>query len=267
VNHQSSYDPATYWDAKAKRAAGDATRAVGMDHPRENLCIDRIQRRLISPAIRNIVRPSCFPGDRCLDFGCGTGRWLEFLTGSGFRYSGFDISGEIIAIGKRQFPGADFQQFDGLSVPHPDETFALALSVGVIHHNMYPQQEKILAELVRVLRPGGHLVLFEGIGPTVQPGVVEYPRPMPDWLRLLARLGMTLGHVRKARYWILRSLYQDFLANRLARFGIRSRRLSNAALWCDSILDSILLPLLPDWYVTRALMVFQKPSRGAQEIA
>jgi SAM-dependent methyltransferase len=254
-----AYDPATYWDAKARRAQGDASRAVCMDDPLENLCIDRIQRRLIPDAIRQSVLPGNRPGDRALDFGCGTGRWMKFLTDSGYAYSGVDISREVIALAKKAHPKSDLQAFDGLHVSDADNSFSLVMSIGVIHHNQYHKQDEIIRELIRVTKPGGYLILFEGIGPRAQEGVVEYPRSLANWRETFESHDLQQTYTRKARYWILRSLYYDFAENRLAKLRLNSAFWPRLALKCDTIVDPYLQRLLPLWYVTRALMIFRKP--------
>jgi SAM-dependent methyltransferase len=256
---KNSYDPATYWDAKARGSGGDPSRAVGMDDPVENKCIDRVQRRLLNRALRLVRRSGGEVGERALDFGCGTGRWTPLLMTSGYQCSGVDISAEMVHIAGKRFPQIDFRHFDGAALPYADECFSLVMSIAVIHHNDYPKQEILLTELVRALQPGGHLILFEGVGPLAKAVAVESPRPVSSWHEALQSRGLTHNATWPARYWILRSLYLDFVSERITRAGLGLKFVPRLALRCDAWLDPYLCRLLPSWYVTRALMVYSKP--------
>lgn len=95
-----------------------------------------------------------------LDIGCGTGVDASFFSGAGYRVSGLDASAAMLEVAAaRAVPGADFRRYslpDGL--PFADGTFD-----GVYSHlgafNCIPVEKHPVAELSRVLKPGGMLVL------------------------------------------------------------------------------------------------------------
>lgn len=106
------------------------------------------------------VRPS--ESDAILDFGCGCGRVLPHLVHEhpGTRFFGTDIDGQAIAWCKARMPGAQWAT-NGFWPPlaYADGTFASLYSISVFTHLDEPMQNAWLAELHRVLRPGGVALL------------------------------------------------------------------------------------------------------------
>ena len=103
--------------------------------------------------------------DAVLDFGCGCGRvmrWWKDLEGP--RLHGTDYNPYLVDWCRRNLPFADFSVNDlepGLDFP--DGEFDLVYSYSVFTHLPREMQRPWLDELVRVTRPGGHLVLtFHG---------------------------------------------------------------------------------------------------------
>ncbi len=97
-----------------------------------------------------------------LDFGCGCGRimlWLKDLAGSASLH-GVDIDERAIAWAAENLPWATFKANQPLPpLDYPDETFDLVFNHSVFTHIDEDYQDQWLAELRRVTRPGGHLVL------------------------------------------------------------------------------------------------------------
>ena len=95
------------------------------------------------------------PGDRVLEAGCGTGLILDRLRQAGARVTGIDLSAGMLSHAKRrQLPVA---QASVDALPFPDATFDRACSFKVLAH--VPPIRATLAELARVVRPGGLMVL------------------------------------------------------------------------------------------------------------
>jgi SAM-dependent methyltransferase len=115
----------------------------------------------ITSALAGIGRSlSDFP--RILDFGCGCARvtrWLQFETG-GSELFGCDIDAEAIAWDQDNLPGVQFARNDHEPpLPYPDESFDLILNHSVFTHIDERMQDLWLAELRRVLKPGGVALL------------------------------------------------------------------------------------------------------------
>jgi SAM-dependent methyltransferase len=258
------FDPERFWDEKALRSGGEPQQAACTDDPARNRCIDRVQRRLLKIGARYLSGRAPGPGARLLDFGCGSGRWFRFFAERGYRYSGVDVSPEMLSIARRLHPTASFENVeeDG-RIPFPDQTFDAAFSVAVIHHNPYERQEAIADELARVLRPGGHLVLFEGLGLRREGRDMVLPRPLEDWDDLLSRRGFHLRRWHGARYGVLRWVSEKIAARTGLRppakpyDGVRPlwQRLMDGM---DVLADPWLGALLPSRYQRRALMIFEK---------
>ena len=99
---------------------------------------------------------------RALDAGCGTGVCTVALAERAAHVTGLDVSAGSLATARRVAQGAGrgtitFCQGSLLALPFAAAAFDLVLSWGVVHHTADP--ERALDELVRVLRPGGTLVL------------------------------------------------------------------------------------------------------------
>ncbi len=101
-------------------------------------------------------------GSFILDVGCGVGRHLVYLGKRGFRVAGVDVSPSAIRISQevcaeRQIP-FEGHVADMSHLPWDDNTFDGALSISTIHHHLRADVVKTLAEVRRVLKPGGLLV-------------------------------------------------------------------------------------------------------------
>jgi SAM-dependent methyltransferase len=108
-----------------------------------------------------VVRSSRTPS--VLDFGCGIGGSIPdfraLLPAAGI--VGVDVSEESLAIARSRNPDVRFERFDGLHLPFEDGTFDLAFTSCVFHHIDPVDRGACLAEIRRVLRPGGEFFFFE----------------------------------------------------------------------------------------------------------
>jgi arsenite methyltransferase len=124
-------------------------------------------------------------GDRILDVGCGGG--LDSLiaarrTGPRGRVHGVDFSPTMVARARRAADEAGqgnvaFQQAPAEELPLPDDDVDVVLVNGIF--NLNPARAAILAELRRVLRPGGSLFVAELI--RVEPGAPKAPTCSTEW--------------------------------------------------------------------------------------
>lgn len=96
-------------------------------------------------------------GQRVLDIGCGDGALSYLLAKQGVRVSGLDNEELGLAYAKRNVPQAEFVLASAYELPFGEASFDLVVSSELIEH--LEQPEKMLAEAVRVLRPGGQLIL------------------------------------------------------------------------------------------------------------
>ena len=113
----------------------------------------------------NLVRVSQWlsTDGRILDFGCGYGRSLGELFNAGYRdLIGFDFSPAMIQAARARFPEITFEELQSSTIPLPDSSVDGALLFSVLTGVPTDDgQRAILAELRRVLRPGGLLYISD----------------------------------------------------------------------------------------------------------
>jgi ubiquinone/menaquinone biosynthesis C-methylase UbiE len=108
------------------------------------------------------------PGDRVLDVGCGTGvvtRDLARRVGPAGRVVGVDPSRAFLGEARRRARAAGvggrcrFRHGDGTRLPFPDGSFDATVAVTVLLH--VPASDRVLAEMLRVSRPGGRVAVMD----------------------------------------------------------------------------------------------------------
>ncbi len=99
------------------------------------------------------------PGERVLDIAAGTGTSSVALAKSGAEVIALDFSAGMVEEGRKRHPDLTFVQGDAMKLPFADGEFdAVTISFGL--RNV--QQPKVaIAEMRRVLKPGGRVVICE----------------------------------------------------------------------------------------------------------
>jgi ubiquinone/menaquinone biosynthesis methyltransferase len=103
------------------------------------------------------------PGERAIDVCCGTGDIALALHARGATVIGLDFSDAMLTVAaRRQRPettGLEWRQGDALHLPFPDASFDL-LTMGYGLRNV-ADFDAALAEIIRVLRPGGRCLILD----------------------------------------------------------------------------------------------------------
>ncbi len=98
------------------------------------------------------------PGERILDLGCGDGQLTVQIAATGATVTGVDASPQMAAAARARGVAAD--EASAESLPYPDQSFDVVFSNAVLHWAR--DQDAMLAEVRRVLRPGGRFVAEMG---------------------------------------------------------------------------------------------------------
>jgi SAM-dependent methyltransferase len=103
-----------------------------------------------------------FANRMVLDVGCGNGYVLSRYARNGSRTYGVDLTWTAMNLSAKRFTLENvtgwFAQGDAEHLPFCDASFDLVLSMGVLHH--IPHIEAAIAEIHRVLKPGGVTILM-----------------------------------------------------------------------------------------------------------
>lgn len=164
------------------------------------------QRMITLAAVRD--------GHRVLDIGCATGNLLRAV---GERYPGAELVGldpDPVALAragrKARRAGLDIRLDRGFAqeLPYPDDSFDRVFSSLMLHHLDGESKDALLAEVRRVLRPDGRLVLADAV--LAEHGHGHGPRRMREQLRdnlgdavsrRIAAAGFTVEPTHMVRLW------------------------------------------------------------------
>jgi ubiquinone/menaquinone biosynthesis C-methylase UbiE len=233
---------AAHWDRRAASFDEDFGHSIGSEA--ERAAWDRILALVIPPG---------GPLD-ALDVGSGTGFLALELAARGHRVTGIDFAPSMVARAQEKAAAlglaARFDQGDAENLPYPDSSFDLVISRHVLWTLPHPDQA--LDEWLRVLRPGGRLVVIDGAqcgdAPSNEmtgPPRRENARNSPEYAGISDRLPFFGGRPReeietRLRARGLENVSSDRLedlvaaqAARLSEAGLPAPRRTRYAVWGD----------------------------------
>jgi SAM-dependent methyltransferase len=187
----SGYSPKEYWTGIAEDfCATDDAGLAPVLHPGAppwfNRVIDELQLRAMRRALALAAIPS---GARILDVGCGTGRWIRRYHEFGLHAAGVDATPAMLVLARQCGTDSPLLAGEAHRLPIATAQFDCVSDVTVVQHIPPPSQPEAIAEMVRVLKPGGRLILMELIRGK---GVHIFPRAPQDWIELAASRGAKL---------------------------------------------------------------------------
>lgn len=125
------------------------------------------------------------PGDRCLDLAAGTGVSTVELSRSGATVVAADFSQGMLRTGRQRGRSVPMVAGDAMALPFADHSFdAVTISYGLRN---VADIDAALAEMARVTRPGGRLVVAEFSHPTFAPFRLVYEEYLMAALPRVAR--------------------------------------------------------------------------------
>jgi ubiquinone/menaquinone biosynthesis C-methylase UbiE len=163
----------------------------------------------LPPLLTSVVMP---PGSRCLEIGTGLGWGTVGLLRKqpALAVVATDYEGAILQRARdfieAEQPGAtvSYAQLDAKALPFRSGQFDVVLSLYVLHHAM--GYRAAVAEIARVLKPGGCLLVIDLVRPAFLPQLPASVAPegvltKPEWLDLFQSSGF--GNIRwQTRYFL-----------------------------------------------------------------
>lgn len=184
--------------------------------PSRSLCRDLVGRFVGWPNLFKRLQAKDIMGaldlsldDLALDVGCGSGAFTFEMGRRCQRATGIDVKESILRIPiPVDLAGrVEFQKGRGESLPFPNDSFDVVLLSEVLP--MTDDPEQIIREATRVIRPGGRVIIVNGLG---HPWVARAYAKRGLFVQMLSALGR------------IEQFYDEFVANLMKEFGTAIQR-------------------------------------------
>jgi SAM-dependent methyltransferase len=109
----------------------------------------RERRHIIAAAIAGV------PPSNALDIGAGAGGNTRVLEAAGWKATALEYSDAGVQLARER--GLDVVQGDARDIPFPDDHFGLVVAYDVLEH--INEDDKVVSEIARVVRPGGRVLI------------------------------------------------------------------------------------------------------------
>lgn len=121
---------------------------------------DAIVGPFLRPVHESMLKIALDRGCRsAVDVCCGTGMLAGISVEAGLPVIGLDISPHMLAVARKKRQGVRFQQGDATRLPFVSNGFDAAFISFALHEKPLDQAEAIIAETMRIVRPGGVVVI------------------------------------------------------------------------------------------------------------
>jgi SAM-dependent methyltransferase len=157
----------------------------------KNGLIDRVHRAALRRALGDVRQLNV------LDFGCGTGRLTDWLAAQGANVDGVDPVPEMVASAKQRYPSRRFSVSE-LPLAAAERNYDIVLTTLVLQYPVVDRASfgPLVAEIARVLRPGGRLVSLE----QVHEGDLPWGAPAAVYESAFREAGLEVVERRQVRW-------------------------------------------------------------------
>lgn len=128
------------------------------------------------------------PDTKILELGCGEGRDTRFLSERGFAVTATDISQEQLELCKQNAPRAVHRVLDlRAPLPFADNSFSVVLASLCLHYFDWDTTKKMVADIHRILKLTGHLIVRVNSTSDVNYGAVGFAAIAPNFYSVLGK--------------------------------------------------------------------------------
>lgn len=248
---------------------------VGDAPPAYSRFLDRFQKVAVR---RALIPAGALAGRRVLDIGWGIGRWQSFWSEQGVRLMGIDLPGSLRRACRlpEKGPGPQYAAMVVQNLGWARDSFDGVSSITVLQHVPYGEQQRAIREIVRCVRPGGWILLYEHArrhADSAGPESTTFPHAPRGWERMFGQENCRLLSAERwplmplfMAYWGLRDPLVRLMKSRLVRpsapdrpleyvrypFRLDRRGLSRALRFLDYLVYELLT--WPSWILEYALL-------------
>jgi SAM-dependent methyltransferase len=129
---------------------------------------EELRYKPLDRALLEALLEGAGPAPAVADLGCGPGHVAGWLSARGARVVGIDLSPRMIAIARRDHPDVEFREGDLLELPAAGAEFDALLALYSVIHLPPGDLAASFAEMRRVVRPGGEVLVSFHVGQEVQ---------------------------------------------------------------------------------------------------
>ncbi|WP_124726728.1 class I SAM-dependent methyltransferase [Staphylospora marina] len=142
-----------------ERWAEEYDSAVSGGHPEYREVFEGYAE-ILKTVVNELALP---PGSTILEFGPGTGNLSRLLVAAGYRVIGVEPSAAMRAQAAAKVPELELVEGHFLSVPDSVPTVDGIVSTWAFHHLTDEEKDRALADMTRLLRPGGKIVFADTV--------------------------------------------------------------------------------------------------------
>lgn len=193
-------------------------------------------------------------GKNILEIGCGRGGGLDYITRT-FKPAtamGIDLEQRATDFGKKHFKveGLSFQQGDALKLPFDDNAFDVVLNVESSHR--YPDMNKFLTNVERVLKPNGYFLFTD----------FRNPESIPELLEMIKLFDFEWIDKVRINKQVLSGLTKDSERRRQLVIKYMPRFLHKTALNFAGVSDSQIYKMIESGEYEYFIFILRKNSSG-----